>query len=212
MRLDFWNNPATRDTSTPLRAAITAEREGRGANDAIQVASDDSYERLAAILGLSPGGTVGGVTVNEHNALGFASVWACVLAISQPGIQIRSNSSVESIQGMFFSSVLTSCHSERSAFDPSFCSAHSSAGAILLGRHRSTKTPTFEISSCLRQTNLLRRQLHLPRLSRGQTSPLSCLPHWRSQSSSLSSIKTSHSPFHSPDHSQPPHQAPSTQP
>jgi len=83
VRFDFWNNSATRDTSTPLRAAITAEREGRGAGDALQVGSDDSYERLAAILGLSPGGTVGGVTVNERNALGFASVWACVLAISQ---------------------------------------------------------------------------------------------------------------------------------
>jgi HK97 family phage portal protein len=83
MRLDFWNNPAVSDKSTPLRAAITAEREGRGAADAIQASSDDSYERLAAILGIGLGGTVGGVTVNERNALGFASVWACVLAISQ---------------------------------------------------------------------------------------------------------------------------------
>ncbi len=83
MRLDFWNNSAVSDNSTPLRAAITAEREGRGAADAVQAYSDDTYERLAAVLGIGMGGTVGGVTVNERNALGFASVWACVLAISQ---------------------------------------------------------------------------------------------------------------------------------
>ena len=83
MRLDFWTNASARSAATPLQAAVSAVREGRGAGEAVQAYSDDAYERLAAILGITPGSTVGGVTVNERNALGFASVWACVLAISQ---------------------------------------------------------------------------------------------------------------------------------
>lgn len=68
---------------SPVATAAYAEGESRGAAAATEVYSDDSYERLAAVLGFTMGATVGGVTVNERNALGFASVWACVLAISQ---------------------------------------------------------------------------------------------------------------------------------
>jgi HK97 family phage portal protein len=77
----FWANPTAADTSTPLRAAITAEREGRAAS--VEVTTEESNSRLLALLGLGSGATVGGVPVTERNALGFAAVWACVLAISQ---------------------------------------------------------------------------------------------------------------------------------
>lgn len=82
MRLDFWNSTTARDTSTPLRAAITAEREGRAAG-AVEVSTEESNSRLIAFLGMGSGATVGGVAVTERTALGFAAVWACVLAISQ---------------------------------------------------------------------------------------------------------------------------------
>jgi HK97 family phage portal protein len=81
VRLDFWNSTTARDTSSPLRAAITAEREGRAT--AVEVSTEESNSRLLALLGLGSGATVGGVPVTERNALGFAAVWACVLAISQ---------------------------------------------------------------------------------------------------------------------------------
>lgn len=68
---------------SPVAASATVERESRAASETVQVGADESYERLAALLGLNTGGIVGGVAVNERNALGFASVWACVLAISQ---------------------------------------------------------------------------------------------------------------------------------
>jgi HK97 family phage portal protein len=82
MRFDFWNNSSARDTSTPLRAAITAEREERAVGT-VEVSTEESNSRLLALLGLGTGATVGGVAVTERNALGFAAVWACVLAISQ---------------------------------------------------------------------------------------------------------------------------------
>jgi HK97 family phage portal protein len=60
---------------------VSAEREQRSAGTTI--GTDETNERLLALLGLGFGATVGGVRVTERNALGFAAVWACVLAISQ---------------------------------------------------------------------------------------------------------------------------------
>lgn len=77
----FWNNLFSRDTSTPLRAAVSAEREQRSTG--VTVSTEETDGRLLALLGLGGGAAVGGVAVNERNALGFAAVWACVLAIGQ---------------------------------------------------------------------------------------------------------------------------------
>ena len=82
MRFDFWNNSAARDTSTPLRAAITAEREGRAATAVANVSTEETNERLLTLLGLG-GQSAAGIVVNERSALSFAAVLACVLAISQ---------------------------------------------------------------------------------------------------------------------------------
>ena len=76
--MSFWNRTPAADTSTPLRAAITAEREAR----ALSVSTEDADPRLFAMLGLG-GGPLAGIAVTERTALGFAAVWACVLAISQ---------------------------------------------------------------------------------------------------------------------------------
>lgn len=81
MRLDFWNSSAARSTATPLQAAVSEVREQR--STATTVDTQETNERLLALLGLGFGATVGGVRVTERNALGFAAVWACVLAISQ---------------------------------------------------------------------------------------------------------------------------------
>ena len=76
--VSFWNRTPAADTSTPLRAAITAEREARS----VAVSTEDPDPRLFAMLGLG-GGPLSGIAVTERTALGFAAVWACVLAISQ---------------------------------------------------------------------------------------------------------------------------------
>lgn len=78
--MSFWNSLTARDTSTPLRAAVSVEREERASG--VQVSTEETDSRLLAMLGLS-GASIGGVTVNERNALGFAAVWACVMAIGQ---------------------------------------------------------------------------------------------------------------------------------
>jgi HK97 family phage portal protein len=62
---------------------VSAEREARSASAATVIDTEETNERLLALLGFGYGATVGGVRVNERNALGFAAVWACVLAISQ---------------------------------------------------------------------------------------------------------------------------------
>ena len=61
---------------------MSAEREQRSTGT-VEVSTQESNGRLLALLGLGTGATVGGVPVTERNALGFAAVWACVLAISQ---------------------------------------------------------------------------------------------------------------------------------
>lgn len=60
---------------------MSVEREQRSAGTVI--GTEETNERLLALLGFGVGATVGGVRVTERNALGFAAVWACVLAISQ---------------------------------------------------------------------------------------------------------------------------------
>ena len=67
--------------SPALRAAIVAEREKRSATS-VQVGTDETDGRLLGLLGLS-GNSAAGISVTERSALGFAAVWACVLAISQ---------------------------------------------------------------------------------------------------------------------------------
>lgn len=79
--MSFWSNPFGRSTATPLQEAVSAAREQRSAGTTIS--TDETNERLIALLGFGHGATVGGVRVTERNALGFAAVWACVLAISQ---------------------------------------------------------------------------------------------------------------------------------
>ncbi len=80
MRLNFWSNPAAKDTSNPLRAAVSEVREQR--NTGVVIGTEDTDARLLSMLGMG-GQTMAGVTVNERTALGFAAVWACVMAISQ---------------------------------------------------------------------------------------------------------------------------------
>jgi HK97 family phage portal protein len=81
--VSFWNNLFSRSTATPLQAAVSAERDQRSAGAAVAVDTGEAYERLAAVLGINTGGSIAGVPVTERTALGFAAVWACVLAISQ---------------------------------------------------------------------------------------------------------------------------------
>jgi len=79
--VSFWSLFNARDTSTPLREAISAEREQRAAG--VVVGTDETDSRLLSLLGLGAGQSVGGVAVTEKSALAFAAVWACVMAISQ---------------------------------------------------------------------------------------------------------------------------------
>ena len=78
--MSIWNRFSAAVPASPLQAAIVAEREARG----VEVSTEEPDGRLLAALGLGGGfGEVGGVAVTERSALGFAAVWACVLAISQ---------------------------------------------------------------------------------------------------------------------------------
>lgn len=79
--MSIWSRFSAAVPVSPLQAAIVAERgDARG----IEVGTEEPDGRLIAALGLGGAfGQVGGVSVTEHSALGFAAVWACVLAISQ---------------------------------------------------------------------------------------------------------------------------------
>lgn len=78
--MTFWSNLFSRDTSTPLRAAVSQEREQRaGISQGVAVSDSAGLSSLFGLNGIN----VGGVTVTEASALTFAAVWACVLAISQ---------------------------------------------------------------------------------------------------------------------------------
>jgi HK97 family phage portal protein len=76
--VSFWNNLFTRDTSNPLRAAVSAVREERG----YTVSTEETNPGVLSSLGFL-GGSVAGMHVNQDSALSFAAVWACVQAISQ---------------------------------------------------------------------------------------------------------------------------------
>jgi HK97 family phage portal protein len=78
--VSFWSNLFSRDTSTPLRAAVSKEREQRATvTNGVPVSDSAGLSSLFNLQGMS----IGGVTVTEASALTFAAVWACVLAISQ---------------------------------------------------------------------------------------------------------------------------------
>jgi HK97 family phage portal protein len=76
----FWNSSSARDTTTPLRAAVSEAREQRASvSNGVAVSDSAGLSSLFNLQGMS----IGGVTVTEASALTFAAVWACVLAISQ---------------------------------------------------------------------------------------------------------------------------------
>lgn len=78
--MSIWSPFSARQPDSPLQAAIVAEREAR----AVPVDTTSTDGPLISALGLGGlFGEVAGVAVTERSALGFAAVWACVLAISQ---------------------------------------------------------------------------------------------------------------------------------
>ena len=78
--MSFWSRSPDSAPATPLQAAIAVEREARFIGTAVSTETPDP--NLFAMLGLA-GGPLAGIAVTERSALGFAAVWACVLAISQ---------------------------------------------------------------------------------------------------------------------------------
>jgi len=81
VRLDFWNNSASRSVATPLQAAVSAEREQRSAG-AVAVSTESNDARLLGLLGLG-GGEVAGVPVTQQAVMSIAAAYACVNNISQ---------------------------------------------------------------------------------------------------------------------------------
>jgi HK97 family phage portal protein len=64
----------------PTLASSVAEQRSSGVG--VQVSTEESNARLFSILGLA-GGSVAGVSVNQHSVMTLTAVWACVNDISQ---------------------------------------------------------------------------------------------------------------------------------